>query len=206
MIWKILLVGGGLLVAMGGPFLVHAGNNWWKSSGTPQQSEPTDPQPDQAAESAPAPVTTAPPPPVHDLASVLRFNITPAWIMGRWPQVSTGLANMRLQGYRVPLVTGAREDDLAGSLTYYFSSQQQVQQITFLGTTGNVNKLVRLLTGRYGFVRRLTNDPSLFIYERTSPRGGPKSVARISMAGLITRDDPRRRFRVELILHRPQNG
>jgi len=56
-------------------------------------------------------------------------------VISRWPRVSAGLAELQLQGYRVPLVSGTTANDLAGALTYYFNSRQQVQRITFQGTT-----------------------------------------------------------------------
>ncbi len=61
---------------------------------------------------------------------MLRFDVTVEWVMQRWPRVSTGLPYLQLQGYRVPLVTGTKVADLAGSLTYYFNARQQVQRIT----------------------------------------------------------------------------
>src|SRR5687767_3347320 len=58
-------------------------------------------------------------PAVADLAEVLRFDITPAWLTQRWPRVMNARhAAGSLQAYRVPLVTGAKPTDLAGSLTY----------------------------------------------------------------------------------------
>ena len=46
----------------------------------------------------------------HDLGEVLQFDGTPAWVMTRWPRVTAGLAELDLQGYRVPLVTGTAQD------------------------------------------------------------------------------------------------
>ena len=109
--------------------------------------------------------------PVGDLREVLRFDITPDWIVTRWPRVSAGLAHLELQGYRVPLVTGTTEEDLAGALTYYFNPQQQLQRITFYGTTGNTRRLVDLVVREYGFARRLTNDPGVFVFEIPGPNG-----------------------------------
>jgi hypothetical protein len=136
----------------------------------------------------------------QDLAEVLRFEVTAAWILGRWPSVSTGLSQLDLQGYRVPMVTGAAEDDLAGALTYYFNSRQQVQRITFYGTTGDPDKLIRLLAARYRFGRRLTNDPSLFRYEVAEPKGPPKSHLDIR---LVRPTLPAQRFDVSLLIERP---
>ena len=73
----------------------------------------------------------------YDLGEVINFGATPSWIMTRWPRVTVGLAELDMQGYRVPLVTGTKYDDLAGSLTYYFDQDQRVKLIHFRGTTGD---------------------------------------------------------------------
>jgi hypothetical protein len=142
--------------------------------------------------------------PVADLAEVFQFQATPEWIMQRWPRVSTGLAQLQLQGYRVPLVTGTAETDLAGSLTYYFNAQQQLQQIDFHGSTGDARKLVGLLTGRYHLVRRLTNDPGLAVYEAVNSNGQRTSSLWIHAAPVIRASQPRQRFDVQLALQRPE--
>ena len=77
--------------------------------------------PDKPAKPAPLEGVTA-----RDLGEVIRFDGSPEWVMARWPRVTAGLANLDLQGYRVPLVSGTAQDDLAGSLTYYFDRNQQV--------------------------------------------------------------------------------
>jgi len=140
--------------------------------------------------------------PVYHLAEVLRFDVTIDWILRRWPRVSTGLADLEFQGYRVPLVTGTAETDLAGSLTYYFNPQQQVQRITFRGTTGDARNLVSLLVGRYRFTRKVTDDPGIFLYETVTPSGKPGGELKITMAGVVKAHDPRRRFEVDLMMER----
>jgi len=122
--------------------------------------------------------------------------------MQRWERVSAGLADIDLQGYRVPLVTGTADDDLAGSLTYYFDKQQKVQRITFHGTSGNPRKLVTLLTGRYGFLRQSTDDPSLYLYQ-VKWNGKPTSELRIKPARVVRADAPHSRFEIELAMKRP---
>ena len=67
----------------------------------------------------------------HSLAEVLRFDVTKEWVYNNWPRKSTGLADPELYGVRVPLVTGTGYGDLAGSLTYQFNPQGQVQHISF---------------------------------------------------------------------------
>ena len=142
--------------------------------------------------------------PVRSLDEVFQFGVTPEWIMRRWPRVSTGLAQLQLQGYRVPLVTGTAETDLAGSLTYYFNSQQKLEQIAFRGSTGDARNLVGLLSGRYHLTRRLTNDPSLAFYESVNSEGRPASALKIQAAAIIKANQPRERFDVQLVLLRPE--
>ena len=142
--------------------------------------------------------------PVRSLDEVFQFGVTPEWIMRRWPRVSTGLAQLQLQGYRVPLVTGTAETDLAGSLTYYFNSQQRLEQIAFRGSTGDARNLVGLLSSRYHLTRRLTNDPSLALYEAARSDGQPSSAMRIQAAAIIKANQPHERFEVQLVLQRPE--
>jgi hypothetical protein len=142
--------------------------------------------------------------PLVDLAEVLRFDVTPGWIMHRWSRVSTGLGMLQLQGYRVPLVTGTSESDLAGSLTYYFNPMQQVEQITFSGTTGDVRRLVQFTSAHFGLGRRVVNDPGLFVYEVPESRGPARSVLKIRPARILTVNQTHERFDVDLVLARPQ--
>lgn len=137
------------------------------------------------------------------LAEVLRFDVSPGWIMARWPRVSTALAYLELHGYRVPLVTGTTPGDLAGSLTYYFNAQQQVQRIVFHGTTGDVRNVVTLLVTQYGFTRRLANSPAVILYEAATPDNKLHSVLRIQPVGVIRATEPNRKFDVDLIMERP---
>ena len=102
---------------------------------------------------------------------------------------------MQLQGYRVPLVTGTTEADLAGSLTYYFNAQQQVEQIAFHGTDGRRAKLLALLSNRYHFVRRLTNDPGLTVYESVRSDGSPAISCRFVPPRASRRMRPRQPVR-----------
>jgi Family of unknown function (DUF6690) len=136
----------------------------------------------------------------QELAEVLRFDVTPGWVMGRWPLVSAGLSQLHFQGYRVPLVSGSREDDVAGALTYYFDARQQVQRITFQGTTGDAGKLIQFLGAKYHFGRRLMNDPSLFRFEVPAPSGPAKSVLEVR---LVRPNQAFHRFDVTLVIERP---
>jgi hypothetical protein len=140
---------------------------------------------------------------VHDASSVFDFQITPEWIVAHWPAVSTGLAQLRLEGYRVPLVTGTAQSDLAGSLTYYFNAEQKLQQITFIGTTGDPRPLIGLLSSRFQLTRRLANDPGLVVYEAVHENNQPASSLRIRLAPLAQSNDLYRCYDIELSLVRP---
>jgi hypothetical protein len=209
---KKLLLAGIAVVAVGGPVAVFSAADWWKSfrqslAGSQTKDGSADDQRVAAAIPATSEKSSKPAiegAPVADLAEVFRFDVTPSWVTQRWPRVSTGLANLQLEGYRVALVSGTRPTDLAGALTYYFNSAHQVQQITFRGTTGDTRSLVRMLTSRYRLARRITNDPGTVIYEAVNPVGKTTSMARIHQAAVVKADDPNRRYVVELVLERPK--
>lgn len=87
----------------------------------------------------------------HTIQEVLRFNVTKEWVYQNWDRKSTGLGDPQLFGIRVALVTGTQRSDLAGSLTYLFDAQGQVQHISFRGRTADTTPLVQFLTQTYQF-------------------------------------------------------
>ena len=78
----------------------------------------------------------------------LRFDVTPQWVMQQFARV-TILPFHGGQGMRVALITGTRENDLTGSLTYYFDEKEMVQRITISGATGGPGELVAFVTNHY---------------------------------------------------------
>src|SRR5436190_3416269 len=84
---------------------------------------------------------------------VLRFDVSKEWVYQNWDRKSTGPTDVGLFSVRVPLVMAPQLCALAGSLTYYFNSQGQVEHISFRGRTGDSTQLVQLLTARYQFQR-----------------------------------------------------
>ena len=138
--------------------------------------------------------------PVQNLEEVLRFDITQRWIMSRWARVSTSLADLNLEGLRVPLVTGTDLDDLAGSLTYYFDKQHQVRRITFHGYTGDGRKLVDLVTQRYGLRPEPSLEAGLYLAKWN---GKPTSALRIRHATVVRSTAPHARLEVLLEINRP---
>ena len=142
--------------------------------------------------------------PLPSLAEVLRFDATVEWILHRWPRVTTGLPYLQLQGYRVPLMTGANPTDVAGSLTYYFNARQQVQRITLRGATGDPSVLATILASRYNFTRRLTNDPSVVLYEAVDSSNQPVGSLKIRSAPVVKANQPYSRFEVDLVMDRAE--
>jgi hypothetical protein len=140
--------------------------------------------------------------PVQDLSEVLRFDITPAWIMSRWTRVSTTVGADQFQGYRVPLVTGTAETDLAGSLTYYFSHKPTVQRIRFVGSTGDPSHLVALVTSRFGFVLQRSSIQGQYLYQ-VKWNNRPNCEMRVRMTEVVRADQPLRRFEIDLEINLP---
>jgi hypothetical protein len=138
----------------------------------------------------------------YQLAEVLHFEGTPAWVMSRWPRVTSGLAEPDMQGYRVPLVTGTGENDIAGSLTYYFDAQQHVKLFHFRGTTANPHQLVAFVTERYGLKPQPTSDPGLQLYQ-VKWNGKPTSELRVRTTEIVRAAQPYSRYHVELAVRRP---
>ncbi|MEO2048580.1 MAG: DUF6690 family protein [Pirellulales bacterium] len=142
--------------------------------------------------------------PTMTLDEVLRMDVTKEWVYQRWPRKSTGLANLNDFGVRVPLVTGTRITDLAGSLTYRFDAQGHVTRISFQGRTGDTTELVMLLVKRY----HLTRQPSTIVGTQLfQHRRGIEVISelRTQPAAILWSSSPHNSFDVELELQRP-NG
>ena len=139
---------------------------------------------------------------IHHVSQVLRFDVSLPWVLSTWPRVTSGLADLELQGYRVPIVTGTRPQDVAGSLTYYFDKQQRVARLLLYGTTGDPSELVTFMAQRYGFERIVIPDPGLHLYQRRD-RSRVWGEMRIKAAPIVRQDTPLARFDVSLIFDRP---
>lgn len=220
---KSLMYISGFLLATGGPITLFSASDlmagmkrsWFggsaaTTSASARQSASASLSPAYAADSSnsqPYPLlavgAAADPTPSPSLTEVLDFNVTVDWVMRRWPRVSTGLPQVELQGYRVPLVTGTGPADLAGSLTYYFNARQQVQRIAFRGTTGDPSALVALLSGRFHFARRLANDPGVVLYEAVDANNRSAGSLRIRSARVVKASQPYTRFEIDLAVERP---
>lgn len=139
-------------------------------------------------------------PPADNFLSVLRFDVPPEWVTSRWSQVLSTPAEANLQGLRVPLVTGHGIDDLAGSLTYYYQKDRQVQRLAFEGKTGDPRKLIDTVTKFYGFREEPTLGAGLYLIKWN---GTPTSVLQIRLATVVRADSPHTRYQVHLEINRP---
>jgi hypothetical protein len=161
-----------------------------------------EPGPAEAERLAVAPkeeVVAVPGPQVSNFGEVFRFDLTPQAIAQRWSRVSTGLGDERLQGYRVPLVTGNDASDLAGSLTYYFDGRPKLRRITFLGSTADPNRLVEFLGQQYGFRQFQGGNARVTSYRSRFRNTG---LLQISPAEVLDKNLAATNYRVELTLER----
>jgi hypothetical protein len=134
---------------------------------------------------------------VAEMAEVFRLDVTPVWVMNRWTRVSTQLAGLNEHGYRVPLVTGSREDDLAGALTYYFTAEHRLRRITFSGTTGDPKRLIGMLNSQFQFERKITADAGSFTYASKDSSSVP-STLQIRPVRVVRANAPHARYNIEL--------
>lgn len=164
-----------------------SGQSWWGSKPT-TTSEPT--------QSAPVLTVTQ----INSLAEVLRFDVPPAWVMQHFPTVNTGVGDLQLDGFRVPLITGTRPDDLVGTLTYYFDRFQRVQRITLHAVTGDPTRIGNEIQSNY----RLQQQPALGggLYTSTW-NGSPTSMLHITPATVISAEQQNARFTVFLEINQP---
>lgn len=200
-----------MLSSFGSPLAVEAPSEEQQTAPDPDTLLTNEPQhaPQSAAPAAnDAPAEERRPAQTHDgivpLEEALRFDVSSGWVLGRWQRVSTALADLELQGYRVALVSGTREDDVAGALTYYFNRQQRVERIEFEGTTGDARRLVGFLASQHQFVRQMHPDAGLYLYQ-VHERGAVISQLRITPSTVVRGSDPHRRFHVMLLMQRPSS-
>jgi len=216
MLRMILTAAAVLSAAMFGPYLFYSASEQWEQA---RQSLPSlgssdvaaaadgasgDAEGDAADEQSTSNLPPIAGPPTTDFGEVFRFDVSPHWVVGRWPRVVTGLAQLQLSGHRVPLVTGTQPTDLAGALTYYFDNTQTCQRITFRGTTGDPSRLIEFLARRYRFAHQQANDPALFLYKAVDRNNQMLGSAEIRAAWNISAEQPYRRFEVKLQLERPR--
>jgi hypothetical protein len=141
--------------------------------------------------------------PVVNLGEALRLEIQPDWVLSRWPRVATVVGELDWAGMRVPLITGYQPHDMAGSLTYYFDSQQRLRRMALEGFTGDERMLVSVATQTFGLVPEPSRDAGLYVYRWN---GEPLSVLSVQYAPLMSSDTTLVRRRVMLEINCPVPG
>ncbi len=140
--------------------------------------------------------------PTYSLAEVLRMDVTKEWIYRRWARKSTGLAEPELFGVRVPLVSGTRMTDVAGSLTYYFNVAGQIDRITLTGQTADTSELVNLLIRQYGFEPQTPQLAGEQLFQ-VKHKGRVASELRTRPQSVLWATSPHSSFSLELEINRP---
>jgi len=128
-----------------------------------------------------------------------RFEITPQWVTSHWPRVSTVAGDTKQLGMRVPLVSGTRSDDIAGSLTYYFDEYHQLQRITFNGLTGDARRLLAATVTAHGLKSLPTTGAAHYI---AGDRKNPTSEVIVKLLPIVRSDAEHARQEVTVDLRR----
>jgi hypothetical protein len=132
---------------------------------------------------------------------VLRFDVSKEWVCQNWERKSTGPTDVGLVSIRVPLVMKPQLYALAGSLTYFFNGQGQVEHISFRGRTGDSTQLVQLLTTVYQF-QRIESPVGEQVYQ-VQLGGQVQSELRTHPEAVLWLNSPNQSMAVELELARP---
>jgi hypothetical protein len=133
------------------------------------------------------------------LEEAIRFNLTPEWVTSRWPRVTSVIGDSEHLGLRVALVSGTQPDDVAGSLTYYFDQQHQLQRITLSGVSGDQTRLVGMATGHFGLRPTQTKDRGLYL---GGDKNTPTSSLRVSDLPVVRSEATHARVQIALDLRR----
>jgi hypothetical protein len=139
------------------------------------------------------------------LKDVLWFGYVPNDIIHRWPYVTAANPELHLQAYRAPFYTGTTPEDLEGVVTYYFGSDN-IQKISIRAKTGDFRPLATWLQQYYGFARRETQSPVIYVYEPpTSSRfQKEKSYLWIRPNQAFAEGYDYKKFDVTLVLNSPE--
>ncbi len=138
--------------------------------------------------------------PVHDLRDVLRFDITPMWVSQHFARVTTVLADLQLDGLRVPLVTGTDPSDVAGTITYYFDHSGQMQRVNIHGFVGDPTEIMQTMQTHYRMVPEPTLDAGVYTVRWN---GVPSGLLKLTRAPIMYNDANHQKFTVFLELNQP---
>jgi len=137
--------------------------------------------------------------PVQNLLEMIRFDISPPWVMSRWSRV-TPIETEYFHGLRVAAVTGPNLDDVAGALTFYFDNENTVQRLTFEGTTGDPTRLIAMVKETYHLKQEPSASPGLYLAKWNREA---KSVLRLTHGAVVSAEQPHQQYHVQLEINRP---
>ncbi len=138
--------------------------------------------------------------PIHDLRDVLRFDISPTWVSQRFARVTTVLAELQLDGLRVPLVTGPQPNDLAGTMTYYFDHAGALQRVNIHGFIGDPAELAQTMQSYYRMAPEPTLDAGVMAVRWNGVITG---LVKLTRAPVMHQDQPYQKYTVFLELNQP---
>lgn len=147
---------------------------------------------------------TSPPPPqisYPTMEQVFRFDINKNWVYQHWSRKSTSPTEFNLFAVRVALVTGTQPGSLAGSLTYFFNAQDQVEHISFRGRTGDARQFVQFMTSTYQ-LQSVQAPVGEQLYQVASG-GSVQSELRMRPEAILVSTAPQASLTIELELARP---
>jgi hypothetical protein len=154
-----------------------------------------------ATPATPAAPVTLPSPRSPSAEQALRFDVTKEWVYRSWDRKTTAPTDVGLYAVRVPMVSGTQAASLAGSLTYFFNAQGQVEHISFRGRTGDPSRLVRFLMQSFQLVPVAA--PTGEQLYQVADRSGIQSELRIRPESVANSTSPHGSHSVELELARP---
>ncbi|MEM8865739.1 MAG: DUF6690 family protein, partial [Planctomycetota bacterium] len=115
-----------------------------------------------------------------------------------------GLADPGLFGVRVPVVTGTSMTDLAGSISYYFNPDGQVDKLRFHGRTADTTAIMAIAQSHFGMQpQRPVAGEQLM---RTFASGKVLCELRTRPEPVLWSTSPHDSFLVDLEVNRPGSG
>ncbi len=135
------------------------------------------------------------------LTTLLRWDITKEWVYRNWNRKTTGLAEVGLYGVRVPIVTGTQATDIAGTLSYYFDVNGQLQKIRLHGTTADTRPLLQIATAYYGMQRRAPASAGDQLYQANEGKQ-VRSELSTKPSRVLWSTQPHSSFKIDMELNR----
>ncbi len=135
-----------------------------------------------------------------DLRKIIRFDATPEKVIAHFSRVTTVLADLSLQGLRVPVVTGTEATDLAGTMTYYFDKSGQTQRISLHGFTGDPRELITTLSQHYELKHEPSYEAGVYMKRWN---GHPINFMRITHAPVVRTENVHQKYTVFLDQNHP---